>query len=84
MDLQAFDAGWAGNRPIDLRDRAIVAILVTTAGRNSAVRLLRLDDVDAERWLLRFWRGKGGKSSPSPPIVMGRPLAASDSLRHGA
>ena len=61
-DLWALEAGCAGERPRDLRDRAIVAILVTTAARNSAVRLLRLDDVDAERSLLRFWRGKGGKT----------------------
>ena len=61
-DLQALEAGCAGDRPRDLRDRAIVAILVTTAARNSAVRLLRLDDIDAERSLLRFRRGKGGKT----------------------
>ena len=61
-DLRALETGCAGDRPRDLRDRAIVAILVTTAARNSAVRLLRLDDVDAERALLRFWRGKGGKT----------------------
>ena len=61
-DLRALEAGCTGDRPIDLRDRAIVAILVTTAARNSAVRLLRLDDVDAERSLLRFRRGKGGKT----------------------
>jgi integrase len=61
-DLRALEAGCAGDRPLDLRDRAIVAILVTTAARNSAVRLLRLDDIDLERALLRFRRGKGGKT----------------------
>ena len=61
-DLRALLAGCAGNRPRDLRDAAIVTILVTTAARNSAVRLLRLDDVDTRRSLLRFWRGKGGKT----------------------
>ncbi len=61
-DLRALAAGCAGDRPRDLRDGAIVAILVTTAARNSAVRLLRLDDVDTERSLLRFWRGKGGQT----------------------
>jgi len=61
-DLRALAAGCAGERPLDLRDRAIVAILVTTAARNSAVRLLRLDDLDLERSLLRFWRGKGAKT----------------------
>lgn len=61
-DLRALEAGCAGERPIDLRDRAIVVILVTTAARNSAVRLLRLDDIDLERSLLQFRRGKGGKT----------------------
>jgi integrase len=61
-DLRALELGCAGERPLDLRDRAIVAILVTTAARNSAVRLLGLYDVDPERALLRFRRGKGGKT----------------------
>jgi integrase/recombinase XerD len=61
-DLRALELGCAGERPLDLRDRAIVAILVTTAARNSAVRLLRLEDVDPERALLRFRRGKGAKT----------------------
>ncbi len=61
-DLRTLEAGCAGARPIDLRDRAMVAILVTTAARNSAVRLLQLEDVDLERALLRFRRGKGGKT----------------------
>lgn len=61
-DLRALAAGCAGERPRDLRDRAIVAVLVTTAARNSAVRLLRLEDIDAERSVLRFRRGKGGKT----------------------
>jgi transposase len=45
-----------------VRDRAIVSILKTTAARNSSVRLLRLDDVDVERAVIRFRRGKGGKT----------------------
>lgn len=58
-DLRALEAGCAGDRPLDRRDQAIVAILVTTAARNSAVRLLRRDDVDLERSLLRLRLGKG-------------------------
>ncbi|MGC8634865.1 MAG: tyrosine-type recombinase/integrase [Candidatus Limnocylindrales bacterium] len=61
-DLHALERGCAGEGPLDLRDRAIVAILETTAARNSAVRLLRVDDVDFERHVLRFRRGKGGKT----------------------
>ena len=61
-DLQALERGCAGDRPLDLRDAAIVSILVTTAARNSSVRLLRSGDVDFERAVIRFRRAKGGKT----------------------
>jgi integrase len=61
-DIRALEAGCAGDRALDLRDRAIVSILKTTAARNSGVRLLRLEDLDFERALIRFRRGKGGKT----------------------
>jgi integrase/recombinase XerD len=61
-DLRTLERGCAGDRTLDLRDRAIVSILKTTAARNSSVRLLRLDDVDVERAVIRFRRGKGGKT----------------------
>jgi integrase len=61
-DIRALEAGCTGDRPLDLRDRAIVSILKTTAARNSGVRLLRLEDLDFERALIRFRRGKGGKT----------------------
>jgi site-specific recombinase XerD len=61
-DLRALEIGCAGDRPIDLRDQALVAVLITTAARNSSVRLLRLDDVDLDRAIIRFRRAKGGKT----------------------
>jgi integrase/recombinase XerD len=61
-DLHALERGCAGDRPLDLRDRAIVSILVTTAARNSSVRLLRISDVDFERAVIRFARAKGAKT----------------------
>jgi integrase len=61
-DLHALGRGCAGDRPIDLRDRAIVSILMTSAARNSAVRLLRIEDLDFERSVVRFRRGKGAKT----------------------
>jgi integrase/recombinase XerD len=61
-DLHALERGCAGVGPLDLRDQAIVSILVTTAARNSSVRLLRLGDVDFERAVIRFRRAKGGKT----------------------
>ena len=61
-DLRALERGCAGEAPLDLRDRAIVAVLVTTAARNSSVRLLGRDDVDLERGVIRFRRAKGDKT----------------------
>jgi integrase/recombinase XerD len=61
-DLHALERGCAGEEPLDLRDAAIVSILVTTAARNSSVRLLRVGDVDFERAVIRFRRAKGGKT----------------------
>ncbi|MFI5259155.1 MAG: tyrosine-type recombinase/integrase [Candidatus Limnocylindrales bacterium] len=61
-DLRALEAGCGGGRPLDLRDRAIVSVFVTTAARNSSVRLLRLEDVDLARSIIRFVRAKGGKT----------------------
>src|SRR5450759_755981 len=61
-DIRALEAGCAGDRPLDLRYRAITSILKTTAARNSGVRLMRLEDLDFERSLIRFRRGKGGKT----------------------
>ena len=61
-DLRTVERGCEGDMPLDLRDRAIVAILVTTAARNSSVRLLRTDDIDLEREVIRFRRAKGGKT----------------------
>ena len=45
-----------------MRDQAIVAILKTTAARNSSVRLLKVGDVDLARSMIRFRRAKGGKT----------------------
>ena len=61
-DLRALERGCAGGAPIDLRDQAIVAVLVTTAARNSSVRLLQYDDVDLVRGVIRFRRAKGDKT----------------------
>jgi len=61
-DLRALERGCAGVDPLDLRDAAIVSILVTTAARNSSVRLLRVGDLDFERSVIRFRRAKGAKT----------------------
>ena len=61
-DIRALERGCLGEGPLDLRDRAMVSILVTTAARNSSVRLLRTSDVDFERSVMVFRRAKGGKT----------------------
>ena len=61
-DLELLEGACAGSRPLDLRDRAILRILVTTAARNSSVRRLRVEDIDFERNLIRFRRAKGAKT----------------------
>ena len=61
-DLRALERGCAGEGPLDLRDRAIVSLLKTTAARNSAVRLLRSGEVDLAHDVVCFRRGKGGKT----------------------
>jgi integrase/recombinase XerD len=61
-DLRTLERGCQGVSPLDLRDRAIVSILITSAARNSSVRLLRVEDVDFERSIIRFRRAKGGKT----------------------
>ena len=61
-DFRALERGCLGSVPLDLRDRAILQVLVTTAARNSSVRLLRCEDVDLARDVIRFRRAKGGKT----------------------
>ena len=61
-DIRSLERGCAGSAPLELRDRAIVAVLVTTAARNSSVRLLFISDVDFERSVIRFRRAKGAKT----------------------
>jgi Site-specific recombinase XerD len=61
-DLRALVKGCAGTAPIDLRDQAIVALMLSTGARNGSVRLLRLEDVDLTRNTISFLHAKGNKS----------------------
>ncbi len=61
-DIRALERGCEGTAALDLRDRAIVRVLLTTAARNSSVRLLQCEDVDLARDLIRFRRAKGDKT----------------------
>jgi integrase len=61
-DITVLERACAGDQPVDFRDRAIVAVLKTTAARNSSVRLLAIGDIDLDRDVIRFRRAKGGKT----------------------
>lgn len=79
-DLRLLGLGCAGSDPLSLRDQAIVAILMTTAARNSSVRLLRVEDIALDRALIRFRRAKGGKTldvtlHPQAAVAVTRYLA---------
>jgi integrase len=65
-DLRALELGCDGDSPLDLRDRAIVAVLVTTAARNSSVRLLRLYDVAFSAQSSGFDGRRAARPSRSP------------------
>jgi integrase/recombinase XerC len=81
-DLRALERGCQGESPLDLRDRSIVSILVTTAARNSSVRLLRIEDVDFERAVIRFRRAKGAKTL-EVALQPGSATVLLDYLAHG-
>jgi site-specific recombinase XerD len=51
----------AGSSPIELRDRAILEVLVVTGIRNSELRSLTMDDVDFGDRTLLVRQGKGRK-----------------------
>lgn len=57
-DVQRLIATTEGDRPQDLRDRAVLLLLAVYALRSSEVRALKLDDVDWERNLLFIPRTK--------------------------
>ena len=65
-DVQRLVATTEGNRPQDLRDRAVLLLLAVYALRSSEVRALKLDDVDWERNLLFIPRTKGRRTEPYP------------------
>ena len=65
-DVQRLVATTEGSRPKDIRDRAILLLLVVYALRCGEVQALRLDDLDWEKGLLFVPRTKGRKREPYP------------------
>ena len=65
-DVQRLIATTEGDRPMDVRDRAILLLLAVYALRSSEVRTLKLNDVDWQRNLLFIPRTKGRRTEPYP------------------
>jgi len=65
-DVQRLIAATDGDRPLDVRDRAILLLLAVYALRSIEVRTLKLDDMDWQRNLLFIPRSKGRRTEPYP------------------
>ena len=65
-DVQRLIATTEGDRPMDVRDRAILLLLAVYALRSREVRILKLDDVDWQRNLLFIPRTKGRRTESYP------------------
>jgi len=57
-----------GNRPVDIRDRAILLLLTVYGLRDSEVRQLRLDDFDWENEIFHIKRSKHGPVQRFPLV----------------
>jgi site-specific recombinase XerD len=65
-DVRRLLATTEGDRPKDIRDRAILLLLAVYALRSGEVRALKLEDLDWERNLLSVSRTKVRKREPYP------------------
>ena len=65
-DVQRLLATTEGNRPMDVRDRAILMLLIVYGFRSGEVRDLQLDDLDWEQELIRVRRSKTGRTQVYP------------------
>ena len=67
-DVQRLLKTTEGDRPVDIRDRAILLLLVVYGLRNSEVKRLRFDDLDWEREAIHIRRSKHGPTDKLPLI----------------
>jgi site-specific recombinase XerD len=65
-DVQRLIATTEGDRPLDVRDRALLLLLAVYGLRSGEARTLKLDDVDWQRNLLFIPRPKGRRTEPYP------------------
>ena len=65
-DVRRLVASAGGNRPADIRDRAILLLLAVYGLRSGEVRILRLEDIDWDNETLRVRRPKPGRTHLYP------------------
>jgi site-specific recombinase XerD len=65
-DVQRLLATTESDRPADIRDRALLLLLIVYGFRSGEVRKLRLDDLDWERELIHLRRSKQGRTHCYP------------------
>jgi site-specific recombinase XerD len=65
-EVQRLIATTEGDRPLDVRDRAVLLLLAVYALRSGEVCSLKLDDVDWDRNLFLIPRSKGRRVEPYP------------------
>lgn len=65
-DVQRLLDTTKGDRPADIRDRALLMLLIVYGFRSGEVRHLQLDDLDWEREVIRLRRPKQGRTQFFP------------------
>ena len=65
-DVRRLVASAGGDRPADIRDRAILLLLAVYGLRSGEVRILRLEDIDWDNETLRVRRPKPGRTHLYP------------------
>lgn len=67
-DVQKLLASCAGDRPIEIRDHAMLLLIAVYGLRGGEVRHLRLEDIDWEREIVHIRRAKQRKSQSYPLV----------------
>ncbi len=67
-DVRRLLASCAGDRPIQIRDRAMLLLLAVYGLRSAEVRALRIDDIDWEREIICIRRSKQLKTQHYPLV----------------
>jgi site-specific recombinase XerD len=67
-DVQKLLASCAGDRPIEIRDHAMLLLVAVYGLRSGEVRHLRLEDIDWEREIIHIRRAKQRKTQSYPLV----------------